>query len=163
MQNNVLDYLNEIVKKKPDKLAFSNGTEGLTFAEVYKQSRAIGTFLNQKGIYQKPVVIFMNKSPKEVTAFFGVITAGCFYVPVDEEMPADRIALILDNVKSPLIICDEHTIEQAKQFAFSGELVLYDEICQTAIDDVALKKIYDKAIDTDCIYIVFTHIVFKSG
>ena len=73
MQNNVLDYLNEIVKIKPDKLAFSNGTEGLTFSEVYKQSRSIGTFLHQKGIYRKPVVIFMNKSPKEVTAFFGVL------------------------------------------------------------------------------------------
>lgn len=156
MQNNVLDYLNEIVKRKPEKLAFSNGTEGLTFAQVYEQSRAIGSFLYQKGIYQKPVVIFMNKSPKEVTAFFGVITAGCFYVPIDEEMPAGRIALILENVQSPVIICDEHTIEQAKQFEYSGELVLYDEICRTAIDNVALNKIYDKAIDTDCIYIVFT-------
>ena len=156
MQNNVLDYLNEIVKIKPEKLAFSNGTEGLTFSEVYKQSRSIGTFLHQKGIYRKPVVIFMNKSPKEVTAFFGVITAGCFYVPIDEEMPASRIALILENVQSPMIICDEHTIEAAKQFDFSGELVLYDDICEAEIDDTALKVVYDKAIDTDCIYIVFT-------
>ena len=43
MRNHVLDYLNEIVTVKPDKLAFANETEGLTFQEVYDQSRAVGT------------------------------------------------------------------------------------------------------------------------
>ena len=110
MQNHVLDYLNNILVRKPDKLAFANETEGMTFRQVYDQSRAIGTYLNQKSIYKQPVVVFMNKHPKEVTAFFGVITAGDFYVPIDEEMPAGRIQLILDNVQSPLIICDEESL-----------------------------------------------------
>ena len=34
MQNNVLKYLNRIVEEKPDKLAFSDGKEGLTFRQV---------------------------------------------------------------------------------------------------------------------------------
>ena len=43
MQNNVLDYLDETVLRVPEKLAFSNGTEGMTFAEVNRDSRAVGT------------------------------------------------------------------------------------------------------------------------
>lgn len=156
MQNNVLDYLKNIVTVKPDKLAFANETEGLTFRQVYEQSRSVGSYLASKNIYRKPVVVFMNKHPKEVTAFFGVITAGDFYVPIDEEMPAGRIQLILDNVQSPLILCDEETKEVAKQFNFEGEIVTYDEICHTAIDEEALNRIYDATIDTDPIYIVFT-------
>lgn len=156
MQNHVLDYLTEIVKVKPDKLAFSNGEEGLTFREVYDQSRAVGTFLANKGVYHKPVVVFMNKHPKEVAAFFGVITAGNYYVPIDEEMPASRIQLILDNVQSPVIICDEGTAEKAREFTFDGEIALYDEIAKTKEDAEALLAIYDKTIDTDPIYIVFT-------
>ncbi|MBE5890207.1 MAG: AMP-dependent synthetase [Lachnospiraceae bacterium] len=156
MQNHVLDYLTQIVDVKPDKLAFSNGEEGLTFREVYDQSRAIGSFLASKNVYHQPVVVFMNKHPKEVTAFFGVITGGDYYVPIDEEMPASRIQLILDNVQSPVIICDEVCAEKAKAFQFSGEVVLYDDIAKTPVDAEALKKIYDKAIDTDPIYIVFT-------
>lgn len=156
MQNHVLDYLNNIATKKPDKLAFANETEGMTFRQVYEQSRSVGTFLHQKGIYKKPVVVFMNKHPKEVTAFFGVITAGDFYVPIDEEMPVGRIQLILDNIQSPMIICDEETIKATENFKFDGEVVLYDEICQTKEDNAALKQIYDAAIDTDPIYIVFT-------
>ena len=128
----------------------------MTFRQVYDQSRAIGTFLYQKEIYRRPVVVFMNKHPKEVTAFFGVITAGNYYVPIDEEMPAGRIQMILENVKSPVIICDEKTKAVARSFDYAGEIVLYDDICSTSVREDALAEIYDKAIDTDPIYIVFT-------
>lgn len=157
MQNNVLNYLNNIVKEKPDKVAYSDGKESLSFKEVYLQSRSIGTFLHKKGIYKKPVVVFMRKAPKEVAAFFGVVTGGDFYVPIDEEMPSGRIQLILDNVQSPLIICDSDTLEIAKTFdTKGGEIALYDEMVQSGVDDAALEAIYKKAIDTDPIYIVFT-------
>ncbi len=156
MQNHVLDYLNHIVAEKPDKTAFSNGREGMTFQEVFWQSRSVGSFLHEKGIYKEPVVIFMNKHPKEITAFFGVIIGGNFYVPIDEEMPGSRIQLILDNVKARMIICDEATRETAGTFDFAGEIVCYDDICRTEIQEEALKEIYDRAIDTDPIYIVFT-------
>lgn len=156
MQNNLLDYLNEIVKKKPDKTAYSNGSEGMTFRQVYEQSRAIGSFLHKKGIYGKPVVVFMNKHPKEVTAFFGVITAGDYYVPIDEEMPAGRIRLILENVQSPVIICDAATKVIAEDFDYDGEIAIYDDICKTPVCEEALADIYGRAIDTDPVYIVFT-------
>ena len=157
MQNNVLKYLNRIVEEKPDKLAFSDGKEGLTFRQVYDQSRAVGTFLHRRGIYKKPVVVFMRKAPQEVAAFFGVVAGGCFYVPIDEEMPAGRIQLILDNVRSPLVICDRDTIETAKTFRLGeGEAALYDDISAGAADPAALQAIYERAIDTDPIYIVFT-------
>ena len=100
MQTHVLDYLREIVKTVPDKMAYSNGKESLTFREVYGQSRAIGTFLSDSGIYREPVVIFMNKHPKMAAAFFGVIWGGNYYVPVDVEMPESRIHLILENIRA---------------------------------------------------------------
>lgn len=157
MQNHVLKYLNEIVTKKPDKIAYSDGENSLTFRQVYEQSRSIGTFLHNRGVYRKPVVIFMRKSPQEIAAFFGTVTGGDFYVPIDEEMPAGRIQLILDNVQTPVIICDESTLEIAKTFqAPNCELVLYQDIIKTPVNDEAVDAIYRKALDTDPIYIVFT-------
>ncbi len=157
MHNNVTDYLNEIVKIKPDKTAYSDGTTSLTFADVYAISGSIGTYIVGKGIHGKPVVVFMQKSPMEVATFLGIVSAGCYYVPVDEEMPADRIQLILDNVKSPLIICDKDTVDIAKGFKLdTEETVLYDDIAGNNRDDALLKAIHDRAIDTDPIYIVFT-------
>lgn len=156
MQNHVLDYLTETVQRAPEKTAYSNGTESLDFREVYEQSRAVGTYLHQNGIYKEPVVVFMKKHPKTVAAFFGVITGGDYYVPIDVEMPEMRIKLILENVKSKLMICDDATRETAEKFGYDGQIVSYDEIIHTAADAGALREIYEKAIDTDPIYIVFT-------
>lgn len=163
MQTHVLDYLTEAVKKEPEKIAYSNGAgsdsvraEQLSFLEVYEQSRAVGTFLHKSGIYKKPVIIFMEKRPKTIAAFYGVIYAGNYYIPIDVEMPENRIRLILENVKSNMMICSAETMGYADGFSFDGQIVNYDEICHTDIDEAALSAIYERALDTDPIYIVFT-------
>lgn len=156
MQNHVLDYLDSTVKRVPDKIAFANETDALTFRQVYDQNRALASFFINKGLYKEPVVVFMNKHPKTITAFFGVINSGNFYVPIDEEMPRIRIDLILDNLKPRAIICDAQTVEIAKDFKFDGELYLYDELIQTAVNEEGLTDVRAKAIDTDPIYVVFT-------
>jgi len=157
MHNHVLSDLPRTAMEKPDKIAYSDGKNSLTFREVYEQSRKIGSFMHKEGIYKKPVIVFMKKSPQEIAAFFGTVTGGNFYVPVDEEMPAGRIRMILENVKPPLIICDESTEKKAADFEVENCLIKrYDELLDTTINDEALTEIYEKAIDTDPIYIVFT-------
>ncbi|MCI5621166.1 MAG: amino acid adenylation domain-containing protein [Lachnospiraceae bacterium] len=156
MENNVLSYLDAIVKRVPDKVAYANEKEGYTFAQVYEQSHSIGTYIHEKGLYRKPVVVFMEKHPKTIIAFLGVITSGCFYVPIDEEMPQSRIDLILENCKAELIICDENTKKKAETFHYQGEICLYDEIIKTPEDAKALDVIRKNALDIDPIYIVFT-------
>ena len=154
---NVLTYLKRIVSVVPDKTAFTDGVQSLTFRELDDRVRRIGTYLHKNAVYKQPVVVFMRKSPAEVSAFFGIVCGGCFYVPVDEEMPHDRIQLILENVRAPLIICDADTAALAERFdAMGGQVVQYDALLQTQPDDAALAEIERRAIDTDPIYIVFT-------
>lgn len=155
--HNVLSYLKHIVTVNPEKIAFSDGEKSLTFREVYDRTCRIGSYLHENSVYKRPVVVFMRKSPLEITAFFGVIAGGCFYVPIDEEMPRDRIQLILNNVQSPLIICDDDTLPVAKTFDIpGGKVVVYRELLDTGINEIALSDIYDRSIDIDPIYIVFT-------
>lgn len=157
MHNNVLKYLRSIVGKKPNKTAFSDGDISLTFSEVDRISASVGTFLHEQGVYRQPVLVFMRKSPLEVAAFFGVISGGCYYVPIDEEMPIGRIQLIIDNVKSPIVICDGDTASKCELFDLKGgQVCLFDDIIKTSPDRAALDCIYEKAIDIDPIYIVFT-------
>ena len=157
MQRLVLNYLNETVNKCPDKIAYSDGTTSMTFMDVYLHSRSIGSYLAGRGIRRRPIVVFMDKSPEEVTTFLGIVTGGNFYVPIDQEMPLSRIQLILNNVKSPLIICDSDNYAAAQEFKdLAGDIVLYSDIADTPIDDEALDQIYRTTLDIDPIYIVFT-------
>ena len=60
-QTNILEYLEQTVLRVPDKVAFSNEEMGLTFRQVYDQSRSVGSFLHAQGLYKKPIVVFMKK------------------------------------------------------------------------------------------------------
>lgn len=157
MQNNVLEYLENIVDKVADKIAYADESTGATFKDVFDKSRAIGTFLNKQGYYKEPVVVFMGKRPDAIITFYGVIYSGCYYVPIDEEMPSHRIELIFQSLNPKAVICDRDTINTIEKFNYKGgKLYQYDDIIETVIDECILENIRDRQIDTDPIYIVFT-------
>ena len=157
MQTNILEYLDATVLRVPEKLAFSNGPEGMTFREVHNQARAVGSGLLALGAEREPVVVYMERHPKMATAFFGGVYAGCFYVPIDGEMPAFRVELIFQQLKPRFVICDEKTQEHARTLAPEGaRVLLYGRLAASAVDEAALARVRRDALDTDPIYIVFT-------
>ena len=157
MQRNILEYLEQTAPRFPDKTAFANEQMGMTFQEVHQAARNIGTCLARKGYTKEPVVIYMKKHPHMITAFWGVVYSGCFYVPMDEEMPEYRISLIFDNLHPRAVICDAYTADKVREMTeFDGELLMYDEISGYPADDAVLADIRSRSIDTDPVYIVFT-------
>lgn len=156
MQNNILEYLESTAPRLPEKVAFSNGTDSLTFGALYHHARAVGSALSARGFYKEPVVVFMEKHPNAVAAFFGTVYGGCFYVPIDEEMPRHRIELIFSSLKPRAVICDRKTAESAREFIAGSELLYFDELIEAEINESALAQIRSRQIDTDPIYIVFT-------
>lgn len=156
MQRNVLEYLEQIVTQVPDKIAYADEHTGVTFHEVYQKSRAIGTFLHRQGHANEPIVVFMGKHPKTIISFYGVIYSGCYYVPIDEEMPRHRIELIFQNLNPKAVLCDEETGNVLATYGYQGIIYDYDDILKTPIEDDTLRNIREKQIDTDPIYIVFT-------
>ena len=155
-QINLLEYLEQDLAQKADKVAFSDGKDCLCFGQLAQQARAIGSRLAALGYYREPVVVFMSRHPHMVAAFLGVLYGGSFYVPLDDEMPRHRIALILETLKPQVMICDAHTESLLAELAFAGQVLRYDEIITTAVDEAALQQIRDHALDTDPAYIVFT-------
>lgn len=156
MQNNVLDYLDGTEKRLPDKPAFVDEETCYTFSQLGHALRSVATTLHGQGMYKEPVLLYMKKSPKEIAAFFGCIAAGCFYVPIDSEMPQTRISLIIDNCKPRVLICDEAMKKEAVKLGFTGKTLVYEDICDVTEDTEALTEIRKKSIDTDPLYIVFT-------
>ena len=156
MQRNVLEYLEEIVPKVPKKLAYADENSGLTFEEVYQGARAIGSFLALEKHYKEPIVVFMGKHPRTIVTFFGVIYSGCYYVPIDEEMPRHRIELIFQSLQPGAVICDSETVGSLESFNFHGKVYSYEDMVNTPVREKELAIIREKQIDTDPIYIVFT-------
>ncbi len=156
MQKHLMEYLDTIVQRVPEKLAFSNGETCLTFHETREQARRIGSFLSAHGHDREPVVVFMARGPRPIVAFFGVLYAGCYYVALDQEMPAHRIELILRELRPKALICDDSTCELAAELSPDSAMYHYDEMILAAEDADRLADRQTRAIDTDPAYIVFT-------
>ncbi len=156
MQTNILEYLEATAPRLPQKTAYSNGTEDLMFSALWNASRAVGSALLRRGYHRAPVAILMNKHPNEIAAFFGAVYAGCYYVPLDPEMPAARMELILQSVDAKVMITDQKGERLAKNLEFKGEILSYELLAGEEIDPNALSLVRKKQIDTDPIYVVFT-------
>ncbi len=156
MQTNILEYLETTAPRLPQKIAYSNGTDDLCFSELWNSSKVIGSALLHRGYYRAPVAILMNKHPREIAAFYGAVYAGCYYVPLDPEMPTSRMELILESVRAGVIITDTKGASIAKNLRFDGEVLSYETLASEEIDESALSSVREKQIDTDPIYVVFT-------
>ncbi len=156
MLTNVLQYLEAAALSWPERAAFCDEEGSLSFRQVYEQSRAIGSRLLAEGFYKAPVVVFMRKQPRTLAAFWGAIWAGCYYVPLDEEMPAHRIELIFQTLQPGAVICDASTRPLLERLNYSGSCWLYETLAAGPVDAQALAAVRSRQIDTDPIYIVFT-------
>lgn len=156
MQTNVLEYIEQTVNRVPDKIAFANDKMEINFRQFYHDCRAIGSYFANQEVYKEPVLIFMEKSPYTIAAFFGTIYGGNYYVPLDEDMPQRRIELIIENTNARVIICDENMAQKVDKLGFQGKVLLFNQLITTTIEDNKLQEIRDKAIDLDPIYVLFT-------
>lgn len=156
MQINVLEYLDEAAIRYAGKTAYSDGTDSLTFDAVHARARSIGTGLARQGHHRCSIAVFMRRHPTAVSAFFGVISSGCYYVPLDEEMPAHRIKLILQAIRPSAMIFDRTTETLARELGAGIRLYDYDEIRQIPAEEKLLASIRHMAIDTDPVHVVFT-------
>ena len=156
MQRNVLEYLEATAPRLPDKVAFSDGTDSLTFDQLYQSAQGIGSFLAGKTCQREAVAVFMERGPKAIAAFFGAVYAGCCYVPIDEEMPLPRVELIFQTLKPRAIICDVKTRVTAERLQTGAAVYDYDELASTPPEPGRLAEIRARQLDTDPLYVVFT-------
>ena len=155
MMKNILEYLEATAMSVPEKLAFSDGKSDLSFGELQRAAKSIGSALISKGARREAVVVFMDKHPNVMSAFFGVIYAGCFYVCIDPKTPAERVKTIIENLSAKIMIADARAYKKAEAFDMPT-LLSFDDIASEEIDETALASVRARQIDTDPIYVVFT-------
>ncbi|MCI8589865.1 MAG: amino acid adenylation domain-containing protein [Clostridiales bacterium] len=153
---NVLEYLEKSAQCYPDKPAFVDEELSLSFSELWQSARKIGSMLLPFVKKGSPVVVYMEKGPRQVAAFLGAVYAGCFYVPIDTSMPGTRVRLILDTLHAETMIVDEHSAEAVGELHFEGICFSYAELAGGAVNEAGLAEVRRHSIDGDPLYAIFT-------
>lgn len=155
MQRNILEYLENCATQYPDKIAFSDGTDSLTFAALQQGAKAVASALGP-GHQGRPVAVFMHRHPNTICAFLGVLYAGGIYLPLDEEMGKHRTRQILKAAPPGALLCDAETQPLLEGYGYTDESILFKDAVQTPVQEDALAGIRQKAVSADAAYIVYT-------
>lgn len=85
------------------------GTEHVTYGELDKQSDRLCERLVEMGC--KPgncIALMCSRTIEHMTAMLGVLKAGCYYLPVDDKLPKERIEYMIKKARAVCTIVLEN-------------------------------------------------------
>jgi len=120
------DCINAWTAENPTAAAISSASETLSYSDLETQSNALARHLISLGATPETLVaIVLERSPEFVIAALAAWKAGAAYLPLDPSSPPERIRLILDDARVPILVRSgltsqiELSQERAKQVDFS--------------------------------------------
>ena len=154
---NLTQYLDLQNRLRKDKIAVKDGETTLTFGELYQQVNGIGQKIvdMEPGLFNSPIIIFSPKSVVAYCAVLGVLWSGNYYVPIDIEMPIDRLKLIVSTLGARLALTSPNGIDALNAAGFCGRTIVLDALIPLK-SDVEVPTGREKILDVDPAYLLFT-------
>lgn len=92
----------------PDQTALVYGSSSLTYQELNQRANQVAHYLREHNVGPEvPVLLHGQATPLFVIGVLGILKAGGIYVPVDKELPDERLATIVDDTGAPLVLSTE--------------------------------------------------------
>ena len=106
-------FFEKSARKFPNAIAIENGKIGLTYAETDKLANQLAHFLQEKGIApEEKAVILLPRCEMIYPAMLAVLKAGGAYIPLDAEIPADRVNYIMQDSGAKILITSDEILER---------------------------------------------------
>ncbi|MDP9122192.1 MAG: condensation domain-containing protein, partial [Acidobacteriota bacterium] len=92
----------------PRRLAWQMGEEELSYEELAGRSDRVARFLRRVGLGTGDVVgLCVERSGAMLVAILGILKAGAAYLPLDPDYPRERLAWMLEDSGTPLLLTQE--------------------------------------------------------
>lgn len=154
MKTTVLDYLEITAQRFPQKMAFSDTNESITWEELVTRAKLISTSIAKIFEAGTAVPIMADKNIHTIELFFGALYAGCFYSFFDASFPDSRIESMISTLGATHIIADKKFEKKLSVQNITPHFIqeLEGQYEDNAYTDARRENI----IDTDCVYANFT-------
>lgn len=97
----------------PERVAVAAEDGELTYAELERRSNQLAHRLVSLGVGPDVLVpVCVERTSRLPVALLGVLKAGGCYVPIDPAFPRDRLALMLDDLPSPVLVTESALVER---------------------------------------------------
>ncbi|HYN92489.1 MAG TPA: amino acid adenylation domain-containing protein, partial [Pilimelia sp.] len=111
------DLLAAEAGRDPDARALAFGVDSLSYAQLHAWSDRLAHKLIAAGVGpERCVAVTLPRCLELVVALLAVLKAGGAYLPVDPDLPADRIAFMLADARPVLVLDRAETVREVTGF-----------------------------------------------
>ncbi len=104
-ESSVVALFEAQVERAPEAVAVISQETRLSYRELDHRARRLSHRLRHLGVGPETLVaIYLARSPEAVVALLGVLKAGAAYLPLDLLAPHERLAWILEETATPVVL-----------------------------------------------------------
>ncbi|MFE9046490.1 non-ribosomal peptide synthase/polyketide synthase [Streptomyces sp. NPDC007818] len=101
----LVELFEEQVRRTPHAVAVVSGPDSLTYAELDARAGRLAHWLAGRGAGPETfVALVLPRGADLVVAVLGVLKSGAAYVPIDPDLPRDRMAFVLEDARPALVL-----------------------------------------------------------
>lgn len=152
----LIDLFLEHVAKGPDKIALVYQDEKLSFRQLNERANQLAHYLRQKGVKGETLVpLCIERSIEMMVAILGIMKAGGVYVPIDPDVPPQRIEFLLEDIGVNIVIAGARS--KAKLLGVKSQLdIISFRDDQHDIERMPLENPTNKVEPHHLAYIIYT-------
>ncbi|EKV29841.1 Long-chain-fatty-acid--CoA ligase [Caenispirillum salinarum AK4] len=110
------DLLAETARRVPDAVAVESDGRAWTYAELDARAEAMARFI--AGLALPPpraVGVLTENTAEMLAAILGVLKAGCVYLPLNPDLPVDRLRFMLTDAGAGLLVFEKRFVREANR------------------------------------------------
>ncbi len=124
------ELVEQWAEKTPDEIAAVFEDQTLTYAELNKKANQLAHYLQKSGVGPETLVgMYMERSMDVVISILAIIKAGGAYVPMDPVYPQDRIAFMLEDTATPILLTQTQMLDRLPEV--NTRMICLDEEWET--------------------------------
>ena len=117
------------VERSPDAIALEFEGHVLTYSQLNNRANALAHYLYTLRAEPNPLIgICLNRSMDMVIALLAILKAGAAYLPLDPSYPRDRLAYMVINSGSPIILTERSCASLLPTDKVDAQVVLLDKM-----------------------------------
>lgn len=119
-------------RRTPDAPAIYADSTSINYAKLDEESTQLARLLLQQDVSAETAIgICLGRSLDVVIAIVGILKAGCAFLPIDPDLPQDRIRFMIADAGVQLVLTDAPQAERFSAFAckrlIMGAALLHQE------------------------------------
>jgi len=146
-------YLQPAFAANAARIAVLQDDEAISYAQLDAQATRIARALQSRGVGENSLVgLHLQRTPQMLAALLGVLRSGAAYLPLDPDFPAERLAFMLEDSGTALVL---HDGAQAPFADFAGEQIPLETLLEDSAEDAA--PLVAPALSPDALaYVIYT-------